>query len=331
MSAVRQVFFNSDARGIVLLSVALYSLLKNSRSDEPLKVFIACDGEFTEAGCRERLQRIASGFPFAELVFIDFGPLLDLHAELFRSDHNQWSPLLWAFPLCTEILPEDVHGNLVYLDIDMLIREDLEPLYGLPLAAEGYLAAAVNESRRETRPHMVESGWPEAAGYGFNNATLVIDVDAYRRDGIPAKILEWYAKYKDVSIAVDQDAENIVFGDRTKRLPIRWNYSDGWLERILKCRPWQKEWRVHPRKEVLEAIFNPAIIHYVGGRKPTKRTHRPERKVHRAMMRELGLMKGRLPEGQGLPEMLEGAFFDCYHALLRIYARFLLFLFRNDR
>lgn len=330
MSIPRQVFFNSDARGITLLSVALYSLLENALPDAPLTVFVACDSDFRATGCDRRLTDLARPFPFARLVFLDFEPLLRSHADLFRADHNKWSPLLWAFPLCTEILPPDVHGNLVYLDIDMLIRKDLAPLYGQPLAREGFLAAAVNESRRETRPHMVTSGWPEEAGYGFSNATLVIDVDAYRQEDIPSKILAWYATYKDISLAVDQDAENVVFGARTKRLPICWNFPDTWLERIVKCRPWRREWRVHPRKEVLQAIFDPCIIHYVGGRKPTKRTHRPERKAHRAMMRKLGLMKGRLPDGQGWQEEVEGVFFDCYHAMLRLYARLLLFLCRND-
>ena len=328
MATVRQVFFNSDARGFALLAVALHSLLKNAAADRPLTVYIACGLGFREHGLDKRLLRIASDRPFARLVFLDFDPLAARHADLFRSD--KWSPLLWAFPLCTELLPDDVHGNLVYLDIDMLIRRDLEDLYSLPLAAEGYIAAAVNESRRETRPHLVASGWPEEAGYGFSNATLVIDVDAYRRENIPAQIIAWYEAHKETSLAVDQDAENVIFGARTKRLPIKWNYPDGWLERLLKCPPWRKEWRVHPRREVLEAILDPCIIHYVGGRKPTGRTHRPERKAHRRIQRELGLMKGRLPDGQGWRDELEGAVFNVYHALLRLYARALLFLFRND-
>lgn len=328
MDGKRQVFFNSDARGFTLLAVALHSLLKSSRSDVSLTVYIACGLGFMEQGLDRRLLEIAAPFDFARLVFLDFDPLAARHADLFRSD--KWSPLLWAFPLCTELLPDDVHGNLVYLDIDMLIRKDLEELYSLPLAAEGCIAAAVNESRRETRPHLVASGWPEEAGYGFSNATLVIDVDTYRRENIPAQIIAWYEAHKATSLAVDQDAENVILGARTKRIPIKWNYPDGWLERLLKCPPWKREWRVHPRREVLEAIFDPCIIHYVGGRKPTRRTHRPERKAHRRLQRELGLMKGRLPDGQGWRDEIEGAVFDIYHALLRLYARVLLFLFRND-
>ena len=40
-------------------------------------------------------------------------------------------------------------------------------------------------------------------------------------------------------------------------------------------------------------------------------------------------MKGRLPDGQGWREELEGAVFDIYHALLRLYARALLLIVRR--
>ena len=329
MDNERQVFFNSDARGFALIAVALYSLLKNARPDSNLTVYIACGLGFKEQGCDKMLRAIAEPFNFARLIFLDFDTLATRFADLFRDEDGKWSPLLWAFPLCTRILPEDVHGNLVYLDIDMLVRKDLGELYSLPLRERGFIAAAVNESRRETRPYLVEAGWPMEAGYGFNNATMVIDIDAYRREDIPGRIIEWYRNHKGTALAVDQDAENVVLGARTLRLPLHWNYSDGWLERILKFPPWRREWRVHPRKEVLEAILDPTVIHYIGGRKPTGRTHRPERKAHRALLRELKIISGRLPPGQGWKEEIEGAFFDVYHALLRAYARILLFIFRR--
>lgn len=317
----RQIFFNTDARGIVLAMVAIHSLLKNADPGIPMTVFVAHEKSFLDAGCRERLAEIANRFPFAKLVFLDAGELMKRHSELFATELNSWSPVLWAFPLCTEILPADVHGNLVYLDIDMLVRKDLGPLFDLDLAGHGKIAAAVNESRREHRPYLVAAEWPESAGYAFNNATLVIDVDTYRSEGIPSKLLDWYRRHRDTAKCVDQDSQNAVFGDRTMRIPLKWNYADGWLERgMLKCRPWWSEWRVHSRREVLEAILDPAVIHYVGRRKPTGPTHRSERNRYRAEMRELGLV----PDTGGITGAVEGVFFDCLHALLRACARLLL-------
>lgn len=331
MKRERQVFFNSDAGGITLLSVALYSLLKTARTDRPLVAYIACGLGFREAGCDRRLLSLAAKFPFARLVFLDFDPLVRKHAALFDSSHNRWSPLLWAFPLCTEILPHDVHGNIVYLDIDELVCHDLEALYSLPLREDGFVAAAVNETRRENLPHLLASGWPEEAGYGFSNATMVVDVDAYRTERIPEKILAWYAVNRDTAIAVDQDSQNAVFGTRTRRLPLKWNYSDGWLERTLKFRPWQREWRVHPREEVVEAILNPCILHFVGTRKPTGFTHRPERKTYHRLLREIGLYHDCFPHPPTFRQRAVEAFFDCYHAVLRRYVRLLSRLFPRSR
>ena len=324
----RQVFFNIDHRGVIPVSVAIYSLLKNADPSEPLALHIAHDTKFAEIGGCGKVESVVHRFPFASVRFANFDPIFEKHRAILDLDYNHWSYMVWAWVFCTELFP-DLTGNLVFIDWDMYILKDLEEMYSLDLAKDGFITAAVNESRREHRPYLVAAGWPESAGYAFNNATLVIDVDAYRRERIPEQIIRWYSAHKDTAICVDQDAQNAIFGDRTIRLPLKWNYSDGWLERILKCRPWQREWRVHPREEVLEAILDPVIIHYVGGRKPTGRTHRPERSIYRRTMREMGLIKGRLPEGLGLRDDLEGAFFNVYHALLRAYVRLLKRLFNK--
>lgn len=331
MSASRQVFLNSDGRGIVLLSVAVHSLLKNSDPGEELTVYIAYGAGFRENGCCERIQSIVRPFRHAKVVFIDFDPCVRKFPELFDAGRNKWGPLLWAFPLCTEILPETVRGNLVYLDLDTLTCKDLGFLFNLPLAEHGYIAAAVNENRREDNVYLAELGWPESAGDYFNNGVMVIDLDAYRREDLSRKMREWFVAHADAARCLDQDAQNRFLGNRTLRLPFKWNYRDSWLERAPKFKPWQRIWRIHPRAEVIEAILDPVIIHYIGGRKPTQtRTHRPERHVYRAYMRELGLMKGRILEGQKVSETLAGLFFDVYHALLRTYVR-ILRRFTSDR
>lgn len=332
MSLQRQVFLNSDGNGIDLLVVAVYSLLKHAVSGCPLHIFIAHDASFSARNGQRTLCAVVSRFPFARLTFLDATPLLERHAKVFSNSKSYWSPIIWAAPLCTELLPPEVCGNLVYLDLDEMILTDLEPLYSLDLASEGMIAAAVNESRREHRPYLVETGWPEEAGYAFNNATMVVDLDAYRRADIPHLILDWFSKHCKTAICVDQDAQNAVLGTRTKRLPLCWNYSDGWLERgLLKCRPWAKEWRVHPKREVLEAILNPKIVHFVGRNKPLYRTHRPERHRYLSLMRELGIPLRETPcrnEGRPtrpiLPAQFEGYLFDIFHGLLRAYARILL-------
>lgn len=324
----RQVFINSDAGGVTLTSVAVYSLLKANDPSKPVSVFIAHDRAFAEKGCDKTMRGIVERFPFASVAFGDLTPLLAANRDIFAD--RAGNPMMWAFPLCDSLLPPDMHGNIVYLDLDTVVMKDLGELFDMDLAAEGMVAAAVNESRRENLPYLTAAGWPAGAGFAFNNAACVVDLDAFRRESLSEKMLEWLRRHPEAHFS-DQDAQNVVYGARTKRLPPKWNYTDGWLERIVKFNPFAKEWRVFPPREILEAIIDPCIIHYIGRRKPTVWTHRPERRVYRRLMMELGLLRnGRLP-GETRVKIAAGWFFDAYHALLRMYAKALLMLLRRRR
>lgn len=322
MSSMRQVFFNSDERGITLLSVAVYTLLKTNDPAKPIALYIAHNTAFAEAGCIDRIRAIVARFPFARVSFVDCAPVFEQYKEVFSKDGKPVH-LLWAFPLCDKLFPE-VTGKIVYIDIDMLIRRDLGELFDLDLAATNSIAAAVNESRREHRRYLCELGWPEEAGYSFNNATTVLDLDAFRRERLSDAIIAWYGANKQAARSLDQDSQNVVYGARTLRIPPKWNYTDGWLERIFRFNPFAREWRVFPPNEMLEAILDPAIIHYIGKNKPTSWTHRPERRAFRQALKELDLLEnGRLP-GETNVKILVGLLFDGYHALLKAYARLLL-------
>lgn len=323
------MFINSDARGLTLLAVAVYSLLKTSDPSKPITVFIAHDQEFLDRGCAARIREIAARFPFASVLFGNLTPVLAQYPDVFAPGLEK--AMMWAFPLCERLLPADMTGNIVYLDLDMVIRKDLGELYDMDLARDGMIAAAVSESRRENLPYLIAAEWPESAGYAFNNATCVVDLDQFRREHLTDRMLAWRRRHRDHHYT-DQDAQNVAYGSRTKRLHPKWNYTDGWLERIVKQNPFAREWRVFPPREILEAILDPSIIHYIGPRKPTAWTHRPERRLYRSLMNELGLLgNGRLP-GETVPRILLGWLFDAYHSVLRLYARLLLGIIRlRDR
>ena len=312
----RQVFMNSDGRGIILLSVAVYTLLKSNNPQKPISLFIAHDLSFVEKDGPSRIQAIVKRFPYASVLFLDFSTWQAKYDGAFKR-------MLWAFPLCEKILPPDLGGKILYIDIDMLIRKDLGPIFDINLSGRGMVAAAVNESRREHRQYLIDAGWPKEAGYSFNNATCLVDLDAFRREHMTDRMIEWYLAHRDIAINTDQDAQNMMYGARTLRIPIKWNYTDGWLERIPRMNPFAKEWRVFPPRDVLEATLDPCIIHYIGKRKPTQWTHRPERKAFRQALEELGILHGDLP-GETPMRKFIARLFDGYHFLLRCYARLLL-------
>lgn len=327
MLTSRQVFFNSDGSGVALLSVAVYTLLRANDPACPVDIFIVHDQSFVDQGGITRIQAIVARFSFASVWFGNFAPTLKAYADVFT---HPGTKMIWAFPLCDKILPPYVSGNIVYIDIDMVIRKDLGELFDMDLKRDGFIAAAVNESRREHRQYLIDAGWPETAGCSFNNACTVLDLDAFRAENLSDKMINWYKHHRAVAINTDQDCQNVIYGARTRRLPPKWNYTDGWLERLPKLNPFAREWRVFAPREMLEAILNPCIIHYIGRRKPNQWTHRPERKVFRQAMEEIGIIRhGEHLPGETAPRVVLAWLFDGYHALLRLYARLLLHFHRR--
>lgn len=322
----RQVFFNSDENYLLPLTVMTYSLLKTAKTDSPLDLYIATTPKFLSLGYDRKIMALLDGYPFARVHFIDAEAKLAKFSSVIASELNVWSPVMWSGSLITEVVPETVTGNLVYLDVDMMVRHDLEELYSLDLEGGNYLLAAVSEAPHDFFPDLQKRGWGSECGAYFNYGCMVVNTDAWRRERIPAKMIEWYGKNADTFL-LNQDTSNVVCGARTLRLHPKYNYFDAWVQRSIRMNPWAKMWRVYPKRYFLEAMMDPFIVHYVGREKPWAFTRRPERKRYHAAMKELGLYDAKV-EGSGLGEKMRLKFFNAYHALLY---RYIAFLYRHCR
>jgi len=320
----RKVYLDTDAGFINPVRTLVYSILKNADPTKDIEFFIAHDQSFSDEGCREKLDEIVRRFSFARVHYIDATPVLAKYARELEHPYNVLSPVIWCTQLISEILPEDVTGNILYLDADMLVLKDLEPLFSVDLSDENTVAAVVIEDKRECFGWMQELEWQESAKYYFNNGTIVFNLDHYRKHQLAQKCIKWYVRNKDKAISTNNDTENAVFGGMVKYVHARWNYNDRTLRKLLKFQgPWKapqvfgQDW-----KDVLEAILDPGIIHYVTG-KPWKYGHRPERKTYHRYMKELGWYDERLC-GRGVVQRLDLAIHDLWYRVLRTYARWLL-------
>lgn len=317
----RQVFFNSDENYLVPLTVMTYSLLKTAKPEGELVIYIATTPKFLALGYDKKIEALVARYPFARVVFIDAEAKLAKFKSVIASELNVWSPVMWSGSLITEVLPPEATGNVVYLDVDMMVRHDLAELYALDLEGGNYLMAAVSEAPHSFFPDLQKRGWGPACGDYFNYGTMVINTDAWRREDIPAKMIDWYAKNGDTFL-LNQDTSNVVCGARTLRLPPKYNYFDAWVQRSIRMNPFAKTWRVYPKTWFLEAMTDPYVVHYVGREKPWHFTRRPERIKYHQAMRELGLYDPKV-EGVGFAQKAKLAFFNLYHALLKRYVAFL--------
>lgn len=324
MNKKRQVFFNCNHLGELPVSVAVYSLLKSADPSRDLHVFVAHDSGFAENGAKGRVQSVVDRFAFARVTFINFDPIFAKYADRLTCELNQWTSMVWALCCFPELIP-DITDNLVFLDWDTFVYHDLGELYDMDLSTGNWIGAAVSESLREHRPYLVKAGWPESAGYSVNYGVQVIDTAAYRREHVMERMLDWYAKNKNLAVCAEQDALNVLFGDRIRRLPPKYNLFATFLEQIVRVNPFGRQWRVHPTREVFQAVSDPSVVHFIGRKKPWRNSFRSFRSDYRRAMREIGFTDP-IP-GETAGDVLLGALADAGHSLLRMYARVMTRLF----
>lgn len=312
----RHVVFATNDGGFLPLMVAVRSLLASADATRPLRVSVLTGCGALTRDHEAALARQAAEFQFARVEVINCDEQMSRHQDDFGGG-KAWGRMTWARVFIAELFP-DARGNIVYLDIDTLVCRDLSDLYELDLS--GKVLAAVPETRRDAcrgRDDIWDSGlMPPEANVYFNAGVLVLNLEAFREENLLARIVDWYRAHREQATRLDQDTLNALFWNRTVWLPARDNHCDGWLERQLRQNASDAYWRGCPPQEILEAILDPAVLHFWGPRKPWKWNHRPEGRRYEAVLRATGLLKGGLP-GTTVMRRAEGLFFRAYHGVLR--------------
>ena len=287
---MRDVVFSCDDRGTRFLRVTVHSLLSRYRGTEPLRinVFEGFGGHSPES--KAALAKTVSRFGDIPIRYVNVEPAVAPYADLVMNrDGSRWNIFTWTPIFVPDLLP-DATGNVVHLDIDMLLNDDISRLFELELGDD--LIAAVAEYNRgggEVEDGIWNSGIlpPEAERY-FNTGTIVFNVEKCREEQTSRRILEWYRENYKIADRIEQDAWNALFWRRTSLLPLRWNFHDRLVKVFAKRDIHEKYWLGNPPKECLEAALNPAILHFWGPKKPWLKCHRPYRKLYHAAMREVG-------------------------------------------
>jgi lipopolysaccharide biosynthesis glycosyltransferase len=151
-----------------------------------------------------------------------------------RRENFDGLPLWGRMPITTydklmvaEFLPGSVH-RAIWLDCDMLVLADLKALWDRPFADATTMAV------QDSLVPFVSSRFG-VGGYDelrmeretpyFNAGMMVIDVDAWRADGISRLALEYLKKYHNRVCFWDQEALNAVLAGKWNPLEPRWNWS----------------------------------------------------------------------------------------------------------
>lgn len=160
---------------------------------------------------------------------------------------------MWYRILLPELLPGV--GRVLYLDVDTLALDDVSPLWDVDLDG-AYLGAVTNvfEHRFAGRPAELGLAGPEVY---FNSGVLLLNLDEMRRGGAAERIRAVATERGDALLWPDQDALNVVLGERRVALHPRWNAMNS-----VFLFDWADE--VFGAAAVAEARERPAIRHFEG-------------------------------------------------------------------
>ena len=296
-TTVRDIAFSCDDNGAKFLCVTVWSLLNSYRGDAPLRINVFEGFGGHSPASKAKLQAIVDSFngPYS-LRYHNVEPFLAPYKDLIlHREGSRWNVFTWT-PIFTPQILADATGNVIHLDIDMLVNDDISPLFELDLD----LIAAVAEYGKGD-PVITEAVWgkgilpPNVTRY-FNTGTIVFNAAACREERTWEKILAWYRDHYDIAERIEQDAWNALYHERTRLLPLKWNFHDRLIKSYPKRDPRLPLWQGNPPAECLEAALHPAILHFWGPKKPWKKCHRPYRKLYHAAMRAVG----QTPPKEGL-------------------------------
>ena len=142
----------------------------------------------------------------------------------------------------------------IYLDSDVLVLEDLKSLFETPIGSFEYVKG-VEDAASEKKMEF----W--GLDRYINAGVLLMNLDFVRRGSneFYDKIKFFYETWGDKTISGDQDMLNFLF--RPNYLPIKYNlYHPFFNKKFLP--------KSCPQEEYYKYCQSPAIIHFVGGRKP---------------------------------------------------------------
>ena len=160
---------------------------------------------------------------------------------------------MWYRIFLPQLLPTEPRA--LYLDVDTLAVDSLVPLWETEVG-DDWLGAVTNVLQHNHRHRPGELGLPGPEVY-FNSGVLLLNLDAWRRDGCTQRLHDFAVDNAETIDWPDQDALNVVLGERRTRLHPRWNTMNSIVQ-------WESAKEVLPPEQVEEARRNPGIRHFEG-------------------------------------------------------------------
>jgi lipopolysaccharide biosynthesis glycosyltransferase len=243
-----RILFCCDPGYFQHMAAALVSLLEHNRA-HAVEVHLITSRR--DAALEHGLATTIEGFPGARLHIHGFVWTQD--TRWHTSHHITRDAYLRLF--AAQILPASI-DQIIYLDADLLVLDDLGPLWKIELG-DNVLAAAPDPFGQSRRDAL---GMPPQALY-VNSGVLLLNLARWRSTAALERLSAYIEHQGDQLEYHDQDAINAVFAGEINILDHRWN---------VQARLWHLPRGETPSdpEAVERAMRNPAILHFTTLRKP---------------------------------------------------------------
>lgn len=261
MASVRHDYGFGDAACVCLvgaaseayarhLTVSLYSALAKLPPDRSAKVFVIDGG--MGAKTRRRVMRcLTVSHPSAQVQIIS--PDLDRLDGLPVSARHPAAVYLQL--MIPKLLPPEVK-RVLYLDSDVVVTEDVSPLFAMDM--KGRALWAVRDDIDDAELTRLRHDFPDVAfrrgAEYINTGVLLMDLSAWRREQIAERALAILREHGHLCIWQNQDAINVALAGDWGKLADKWN------NRLRGSR------HVFPHLE--RSVGGDGILHFCGPRKP---------------------------------------------------------------
>ncbi|WP_123041896.1 glycosyltransferase family 8 protein [Cohnella candidum] len=232
------------------LAVAFVSVLANLACERRVRFYVA-DGELT-ADNRELLTRSVTRHG-GEIEFLSVSR--DAFNDLFIAKGRHITQASYYRLVIPEMLRDRLIEKAVYLDCDLIVRDDISKLLDVPM--EDCPIGAVEDLGGGFR--RADLGMPDNAAY-FNSGVLLIHLPKWREARITERVFRFVRENPHRMHYHDQDGLNAVLHGQWMALHPKWNVQRNMLGRIDAAGDKREKFR--------QAVKQPSIVHFTGNSKP---------------------------------------------------------------
>lgn len=241
------------------MATAIVSILKTSLPSDEFHFYILCNQ--VEDKYKEYLKTLKK-FKDFEVTFFD----IDMREfEKFPNAGKHITNATYFRYKIAELCPDI--DKMIYLDCDVIVNQSLSELFSTDLT--GYYLGGVEDVGyyywKNYNPDFIYKD-----GFYINAGMLLINLDAWRKNNLFKKFVEFTLNEASKIAIGDQDVINQVCKGKIKQLDYKWNVQDS----FYRAEP---ERANNPNcEQIIEAANNPAVIHYTNSRKPWSDLNMPK-------------------------------------------------------